>query len=283
MNRSFGHVQLPAGLPVRGLREVLVRVLRRHRDRDLLPRVLPTLQRPHALPLRPLAQPGVGVAQRRQVRHRLVRDQLADERGQVRVLLPGQHPGRLHQVRVVADGGRELRRRQHPRTARVGPQGRLLQPVEDPLGDRPGLHHLPRLRRPPPLELRTLQQPDRRIRRDRVEAALHGGPVVGRPVRGDLGDRDRAVPGEPRRRLLARRDPAGQHDLERPLPQRDPAARRRRWRQVLVDQAVQPVARASRAPPARRSSRRGVRRYSARGGVESGAGRGARRAHRGRR
>ena len=65
--------------------------------------------------------------------------------------------------------------------------------------------------------------------------------VVRRPVRRDLGDRRRPVPLEPRRLLLASLRLASQHDLEGPLPERQRRQVIAVVRQVLVDQAVEPI------------------------------------------
>ena len=81
-------------------------------------------------------------------------------------------------------------------------------------------------------------------------------------MRRDLGDRRRAVPGEPGRLLLARRDLAGQRDLERPLAQREPG-------QIVAGDTSGPRRSGRRAgrppspaPPAPRSSGHGHSRSS---------------------
>src|SRR6266487_1361813 len=69
----LGHVQLAPRLPVGVLPKVRRGVLRRHRDRaDLLPGILTALESPRLLPGLALAQPGILVPVRRQIRHRLI-------------------------------------------------------------------------------------------------------------------------------------------------------------------------------------------------------------------
>src|SRR5690606_4290720 len=77
----LGHVELAAQLPRDDRTEVARAVLRRHRDVvDLLAGVLATLQIPRSLPCCPLANPGVLVAPRREVRHGVAAGELVDQR-----------------------------------------------------------------------------------------------------------------------------------------------------------------------------------------------------------
>ena len=224
----LGDVELAPRPPELLAPEVLVVVLRRDVDLDLLPRVLAPLQRPHLLPGAVLLQPGGGVAVRGEVRHRLLGDQRAEHGRQVRLGVAGEDGGQLAQHGVGAQQVGQLGDRPHDRPLLVAPQLRLLQPVQDRGLERGGELVGPRRGRPAALELGLLQQADVRVGLDQVEPTLHERGVVGGPARRQLGDRGGAVAGEPGGLLLARLDLAGERDLERPLAERELVDARRR-------------------------------------------------------
>ena len=139
-----------------------------------------------------------------------------------------EHRHQLDVARHLVGQHRDALRRRSP--VRVEPELSRLEPVEQPVREA---------RAPPASPTISLAQ--RRlcsgfsssrmngIRLDQVDPPLHQLPVRRGQSIGNVGDRRRAVPLEPARSVLARRDPARQHDLERSLA-RVPAQAGRRPR-----------------------------------------------------
>ena len=187
MNRSFGTSSFPRACQYAVFRKSAGGVLRRHRDRpDLLARVLTPLQPPRCAPT-PRAcaarNPCTGTRPGTEPPHPPATAPASCVTGDVRPPLPQrQH---RHQIGITRHLIGQLPDTARPRPPlRVEPEPPVLQPVQQPLPQRPLLPLLPRLARPPPLILRPLQQPNRTdaTRSDQAAAAqVPGNPPASAP------------------------------------------------------------------------------------------------------